>query len=146
MEDITKCFVCSWNKRVNQQLCDYELRVNLFDPRYSDDLCVDCVILVDEEFDPTRVKRDEYLNKLFEERMAERSEPFAIWSQNPPLLKWYPMNDNATHWRCCSHKKNCIIFQDFYINVATTPPPIKRQETDIIFNKKNELNWFYIIM
>ena len=135
MEDFTECLACAYHKRVNQHIYKENVpHVNKIDPRYSDSYCVDCLILIDEdheEYDPNLMSRDEYLNKLFEERMAERHKPFEIWSQNPMCLSWYPMNDNATHWRCCTQKKNGILFQDLHINTASTPPPISRQETEV---------------
>lgn len=138
--DFTECFLCAYHKRNNQHIYKENVpHVNKFDPRYSDSLCADCIFLVDEDFDSNSMDRDEYLQKLFENRMAERTVPFAVWSEKPKLLKWYPMNDDATHWRCCTQTKGCFLFEDFHMT-SMTPPPIKRQETDIILNKKNELN------
>lgn len=135
-EDITDCSACAYHKRVNKHIYKENIpQVNKFDPRYSDSYCVDCLFIFDMDFDHDTMDRDDYLKKLFQERMAERSEPFEVWSQKPKILSWYPMNDNATHWRCCTATRNKVVFEDFYTPLHSEPP-IKRQETDIISNEK----------
>ncbi len=121
------CFICAYRKRKNQNL----QHVNKIDPRYSDTLCANCVVLVDEDFDRNSMDRNEYLRTLFQKRMVQRSQPFAVWSQNPQIRKWHPMNDDATHWRCCTATKDNVKFEDFYINAVESMPPISRQETEV---------------
>ncbi len=125
--NFTNCSTCLYYKRTNQNF----QHVNKIDPRYSDTLCANCVVPVYQDFDRNIMDRDEYLRKLFEKRMEKRSLPFEIWSHIGENLKWYPMNDDATHWRCCILTKFFVGFQDLYVNTASTPPPISLEETEV---------------